>query len=116
MANKSLPANDSLVASLPSVSASELKNNFGDVVRQASREAVAVTRHRRPEFVLVPAAEYEELRRARQAPLEALTAEFDAMIAQMNTAAAKRGIDKLFASTPEQLGQAAVEATLRNDG
>ncbi len=114
MATRSLTVDDSLVASLPSVTTTELKNNFGDVVRQATREAVAITRHRRPEFVLVPAAEYAQLRQSQQAPLDALTAEFDAMVAQMNTPASKQAVDQFFAATSKELGQAAVNAVTKH--
>jgi antitoxin Phd len=77
----------STVADLPEVTASVLKNKFSEVARLASREPLAVSRHNRREFVILTAEQYEELQQSRRAPLESLTAEFDQMVARMNTPA-----------------------------
>jgi antitoxin Phd len=98
------------ISSLPTITASELKNNFGAVSAQAIKGAVAITRHQRAEFVLLPVERYLELQRARTAPLDALTSEFNAMVARMNTPAAKRGVAKLFQASPARLGKSAVKA------
>ena len=107
---------DDILASLPVVTASDLKNRFGKVIVQALKEPVAITRRQRAEFVLLPAAQYLALQQARTAPLEALTSEFDAMVARMNTPAAKRGVAKLFAAGPAALGKAAVKAVRATHG
>lgn len=75
------------VADLPEISASVLKNKFSEVARLASREPLAVSRHNRREFVILTAEQYDELQQSRRAPLEGLTAEFDQMVARMNTPA-----------------------------
>src|SRR4051812_13860048 len=98
------------ISSLPAVTASELKNNFGAVSAQAMKRAVAITRHQRAEFVLLPVEQYLELQQARTAPLDALASQFDAMVARMNTPAAKRGVAKLFRVSPTGLGKSAVKA------
>lgn len=95
---------------LPTATASDLKNNFGEVSSQALKGALAITRHQRAEFVLLPVAQYRELQQARTAQLDALTSRFDAMVARMNTPAAQRGVAKLFKARPADLGQAAVKA------
>jgi antitoxin Phd len=77
----------SSVADMSAVSASVLKNKFSEVVRLASSGPLAVSRHKRREFVILTAEHYEELQQSRRAPLENLTAEFDQMVAQMNTPA-----------------------------
>lgn len=100
----------SLIEALPSVTASELKNKFGEVSSRAMKGAIAIKRHRRSEFVLIPASEYAELQQARSAPLEALSGQFDAMVARMNTPTSKRGVAKLFKATSKQLGKSAVKA------
>ena len=41
-------------------------------------------------------------------PLATLEADFDALVARMQTSAAKAAGDQLFAATPEELGQASV--------
>ena len=104
-----------LIEALPSVTASELKNNFGAVSGRALKGALAILRHRRPEFVLLPVDQYVELQEARTAPLEELGAQFDALVARMNTAEAKRGVDRLFGAKPAALGRAAVKAA-KTDG
>ncbi len=98
------------ISSLPTVTASDLKNNFGEVSLKAMKGALAITRHQRAEFVLLPMEQYLELQQARTAPLEALTSQFDAMVSRMNAPAAKRGVAKLFHATPTGLGKSAVNA------
>jgi len=101
---------DETVDALPAMTASNLKNNFGKASLQASKGALAITRHNRAEFVLMPVQEYVQLQRARQAPLEGLAAQFDAMVARMNTPAARKGAAALFKASPAQLGKSAVKA------
>ena len=60
------------IAGLPSMSASDLKNNFGSARLQALKGAIAITHHNRAEFVLLPIGHYAELQRAQTAPLDAL--------------------------------------------
>src|SRR3954449_2092492 len=95
------------LSNLRAVAASELKNKFGEVSAQAMKGAVAITRHQRAEFVLLPVEQYLELQQARTAPLDALTSQFDAMVARMNPPAAKRGVAKLFRASPTGLGKSA---------
>lgn len=107
------PRSREAISGLRAVTASDLKNKLGEVIAQAGKGAVAITRHQRVEFVLLPVEQYLELQQARTAPLEALTSEFDAMVARMNTPAAKRGVDRLFKATPSALGKSAVKAAAR---
>ena len=98
------------VADLSEVSASVLKNKFSEVARLASSGPLAVSRHNRREFVILTAGQYEELQQSRRAPLESLTAEFDQMVAKMNTPKAKRATAALFSATSASLGKAALKA------
>ena len=98
------------VADLSEVSASVLKNKFSEIARLTVREPVAVTRHNRREFVILTAAQYEELQQSRRAPLEALAGEFDQLVARMNTPKARRATASLFAASGKALGAAAVKA------
>jgi len=98
------------VADLSEVTASVLKNKFSEVARLASSGPLAVSRHNRREFVILTAGQYEELQQSRRAPLESLTAEFDQMVARMNTPKAKRATAALFSASPKALGKAAVNA------
>jgi hypothetical protein len=56
---------------------------------------------------------YERLVEAVPDPLARLTAEFDALLARMQTPAAKAAVDALFAATPAELGAVAVRGAGR---
>jgi antitoxin StbD len=43
------------------VSVTELKRNFADIIKQADECPVAILNHNRPEAYLLPAAHYERL-------------------------------------------------------
>ncbi len=100
----------SSVADLPDVTASVLKNKFSEVARLASSGPLAVSRHNRREFVILTARQYEELQQSRRAPLENLSAEFDQMVAKINTSKARRATASLFSASSKALGKAAVNA------
>jgi prevent-host-death family protein len=101
----------SSVADMSEVSASVLKNKFSEVARLASSGPLAVSRHNRREFVILTAGHYEELQQSRRAPLESLTAEFDQMVAKMNTPEGKRATAALFSATSADLGRAFVKTS-----
>lgn len=100
----------SAVAEMPEVTASVLKNKFSEVARLAASGPLAVSRHNRREFVILTAGQYKELQQSRRAPLESLSAEFDEMVAKMNTPKAKRATAALFSASPKALAKAAVNA------
>lgn len=112
--SRSIGISTQATAGLPTVTASDLKNNFGEASLQAKKGAVAITRHNRAEFVLLPVEHYAELQQARRAPLEALADQFDAMVAKMNAPASKRGAALLFKASPVALGKTAVKAAKAN--
>ncbi len=51
---------DTILTSL-SVSVTELKRNYANILKQADSSPVAVLNHNRPEAYLLPAAHYERL-------------------------------------------------------
>jgi hypothetical protein len=53
-------------------------------------------------------AEYEKFSRAPETRLNALSGEFDALLARMQTPEARVGMQAAFDATPEQLAKAAV--------
>lgn len=66
------------------VNASDAKNHFGEVIEQvANGKVVAVTRHNDTIGVIVPADEYERMRKAASGKLNLLTAQFDHLVEQM---------------------------------
>lgn len=102
------------LADLPKVSATELKNAIAEVFDQvAAKGAVAITRHQKPRAVLLSVEQFEEILRARNEPLDQLGAEFDALLARMQTPEARKGMESAFEATPDRLGQAAVSRARR---
>lgn len=95
---------------VPSVPASDAKNRFGAILDQAtSTGPVAITRHDTTRAVLMSVEEFESLVASRQSSLEVLGAEFDGLLASMQAPKARKGIAAAFASTPAELGKAAVK-------
>jgi prevent-host-death family protein len=90
------------------ISATVAKNEFGrilDSVIQGGK--VVITRHGTPKAVLISFAEFEALSRAGQVKLDTLSGEFDALLARMQTPAARAGMQAAFGASPKQLGKAA---------
>lgn len=93
-----------------SVSATTAKNEFGRVLDTALQHgAVAITRHDAPRAVLLDIEEYEALVSAGRAPLERLTAQFDALLDGMQRPAARAAVRSAFAASPAELGRAALK-------
>ena len=102
---------------VPAVAATRLKNEFGTVLEQALRGgAVAITRHDTPKAVLVSYDEFQALVKARSQSLNDLSAEYDALLARMQTPAAKKGMAAAFDASPAELGRAAVKAAHATEG
>lgn len=89
---------------LPRHTATQVKNQWGDVVRQVTRTgAAAITSHSALEMVLMPAADYEELVRSiaaltaqRQSSLDELTQRFDARLSLLQQPDASARVESLF--------------------
>lgn len=96
--------------SIEAFTSTEAKNSFGAVLKRVLRSGVvAITNHDEPSVVVLSMDAYEALLAERKDPLAALRADFDRRIAQMQTPAAKAGVNALFAATPKELGRAAVK-------
>ena len=96
---------------VPAVAATRLKNEFGAVLDQALRGgAVAITRHDTPRAVLISYDEFRALVKARSHDLNDLAAEYDVLLAGMQSPKARKGMEAAFNATPAQLGRAAVRA------
>lgn len=103
--------NQGELVDIPSVASTEVKNAFGTMLdRVAAGGAVAITRHDAPRAVLVSYEEFQSLARARTSSLDALDAEFDGLLARMQTPKSKKGMASAFDATPAALGRAAVKA------
>lgn len=94
-----------------SVSSTEAQNNFGEVLMRVAREGqVFITRYRRPEAVVLSMETYQALLGEEPVDLDALERDYDELIAGMQSAGHRAGVDALFSMTPEELGRGAVEA------
>jgi prevent-host-death family protein len=97
-----------------SFNATDAKNSFGRMLEATLREgAVVITKHDDPKAVLLSWEEFEALTSARTGRLTALTGEFDALMARMQTATAREGMRTAFDAPPAKLGKAAVAAARR---
>lgn len=96
---------------VPAVAATRLKNEFGAVLEQALRGgAVAITRHDTPKAVLISYDEFQALVKARSHNLSDLSAEYNVLLARMQTPKARMGMKAAFNASPDELGRAAVKA------
>jgi prevent-host-death family protein len=76
-------------------------------------EIVLITRHGTPNAAVISMAEFEKLARPAGDQLDALGSKYDAMLARMQTPAARKGMKAAFDASPKQLGQAAVAFAAR---
>jgi prevent-host-death family protein len=98
---------------MPVVTASRFKSEFGTVFEQAAvGGAVAITKHDTPKAVLLSFEEFQALVATRSQRLDTLGDEFDALLARMQTPAARQGLADAFDASPAELGRAAVVAAL----
>jgi len=96
---------------MPTFTATAAKNEFGRVLDIAvEKGAVAITRHDAPKAVLLSIDEFDALVAAGTRTLDTLTAEFDELLARMQTPTARKGMADAFDATPGRLGKAAVAA------
>jgi len=96
---------------VPAVAATRLENEFGTVLEQAVRGgAVAITRHDTPKAVLVSYDEFQALVKDRTPSLNDLSAEYDGLLARMQTPKSRKGMQAAFNAAPGELGRAAVKA------
>ncbi len=96
---------------ISSVAATKVKNEFGAILEQTMHSgAVAITRHDTPKAVLLSLAEFESLVKERGHSLDDLNTEFDGLLARMQTAKARKGVEAAFNASPAELGRAAVKA------
>lgn len=96
---------------MPTFTATDAKNEFGRVLDTALQTgAVVITRHDAPKAVLLAVDEFDALVAAGARTLDTLSAEFDELLARMQTSTARQGMTDAFNATPARLGRAAVAA------
>src|ERR1700722_14480678 len=104
--SKTLVSDDAAVLH---VTATDAKNEFGRVLEKAIQGGrVVITKHDEPKAVLISVREFNALSNANARKLDTLSAEFDALLARIQTAAADAGMKAAFDASPKQIGKAAV--------
>lgn len=94
-----------------SFTATDAKKQFARVLELVLQGgAVVITKHDAPKAVLLSVDEFTALTRATEGTLDTLSAEFDALLARMQTPRARAGMKAAFAASPRELGKAAVAA------
>ena len=94
-----------------SLSATQAKNEFGRILEKVIRGGrVVITRHDSPKAILISIEEFHSLVGETEGKLNALTAEFDAMLTGMQTAQARIGMKAAFGARPKHLGKSAMAA------
>jgi antitoxin Phd len=91
------------------VTATDVKNEFGRVLEKVIQGGIVlITKHDQPKAVLLSVREFNALANANRIKLDTLSGEFDALLARMQTPAARAGMKAAFDASPKQLGKAAV--------
>lgn len=93
------------------VRATEAQNNFGALLRRVGRgETIFITKYGHVEAVMLSGERYREISGLDEPDLDALTREFDALVARMQSREAAAGFDALFEMSSAELGESAVKA------
>ena len=99
------------------MTSTEAQNAFGRVLATVARDGtVLIKKHNVTQAVVMSVDRYEQLTRGETPSLDALTAEFDAMLERMQTPEVRAGIRAGLAASPAELGQAALAAAQRDRG
>ncbi len=90
------------IEDVEAVSATTVKNSFGDVLEKTlARGVVAVTRHDKARVVMLSVPEYEALVRRAGDPLERLRGHFDGLVAKMQGRGTDKAVKELFGVAPK---------------
>ena len=94
-----------------SFTATDAKKQFGRVLDMVLRGgAVIITKHDAPRAIMLSMDEFNALAKATERTLDTLSADFDAMLARMQTPRARAQMKAAFRASPKELGKAAVAA------
>jgi antitoxin Phd len=94
-----------------SFTATDAKKQFGQVLELVLRGgAVVITKHDAPKAIVLSMDEFNALTKGAESRLDSLSADFDAMLARMQTPKARAGMKVAFGASPKELGRAAVAA------
>jgi antitoxin Phd len=94
-----------------SFTATDAKKQFGHVLELVLRGgAVVITKHDAPKAIVLSMDEFNALTKGAESRLDSLSADFDAMLARMQSPGARAGMKAAFGATPKEMGRAAVAA------
>jgi prevent-host-death family protein len=103
------PARTQRTTASVTVTATEAKTRFGPLLETAIRGgSVVITKHDTPKAVLLSIAEFEALGGSRPPDLNALSHEFDGLLARLQTPRARKALKSAFDATSKELGRVAV--------
>ncbi len=93
------------------ISATDAKNEFGRILEKVIRGGrIVITKHDSPKAVVISIDEFNALSNAHRVELEALTEQFDRLLARMQTPPARAGMNAAVHAKPKELGNAALAA------
>ncbi len=96
------------------MTSTEAQNGFGRMLDAvAKHKTVLITKHKVTQAVVISAERYRSLIRSEAPSLDALTAEFDAMLERMQAPGAEEAMLEALRASPEELGTAARAAARR---
>jgi prevent-host-death family protein len=94
----------------PSFTATAAKNEFGHVLSLvAEGRTVVITKHDTPAAVIVSYSEFQALAEESTRRWDTLSADFDELLAGMQSAKSRAGLAAAFNASPAEVGQAAVK-------
>ena len=94
-----------------SFTATDAKKQFGRLLELVLRGGVVViTKHDAPKAIVLSMDEFNALTKGAESKLDNLSADFDAMLARMQTPRVRAGMKAAFGGSPKELGRAAVTA------
>lgn len=96
---------------IPSVPATRFKNELGTIFEQVAHSGViAITKHDTARAILLSVEEFEALVGKRSRSLDALSGQFDGLLARMQMTGTKEATAAAFNASPRMLGRAATKA------
>jgi antitoxin Phd len=109
MAKASGKSKHAATGSALTVTATEAKTRFGPLLETAIRGgSVVITKHNTPRAVLLSLEDFEALGGSRPPDLNALSGEFDGLLARLQKPRNRKALRSAFDATPSELGRLAV--------
>lgn len=93
-----------------SITATEAKNSFAELLDASAHGPVYITRHEKTKAVLLSIEHYRELAAKDERRLDTLSEEFDALLARMQQPEVRARTRAAFGVSPKEMGKAAVAA------